>query len=218
MARRAVCGEHTRDMSGVYCARELTHVARLAVRRGTGKSVVCVASSALDCTVRPRQGEARQIMIELAAPCHRAQRVALLAVSAETRGPVCRAGRRIIRAPVTADAVDRHVDVFLLLLIHVARLAGERLVRPHQREARLGVPPWHIRHQPGLWRVAPIAGAAELVAVDIGMAVRAQGGRGRELQVLVALPAGKLGMLAVQGKFGLRVVKFHTAGRDRPGR
>src|SRR5512141_939923 len=119
------------------------------------------------------QRKSRQVVVERSAPGERSLGMALLAVGAEARRRMWRTGRCQIRAAVTAVAVDRNMDVFVFLLIFVARLAGGGLMRANQLEPGLAVPLGHVGHEPRLWSMASLAGVSQLVAVNVRVTVGA---------------------------------------------
>ena len=68
-------------------------------------------------------------------------------------------------------AIDRDIDVFLLLLIDVAGLAGKGLVCSYERESGPRVALCHVRNEPRLGLMATFTGTAKLVAMDILMTI-----------------------------------------------
>ena len=103
-----------------------------------------------------------------------------------TVGGVC---SRFICALMAAYAVDRNVHIFLLLLVDMAGLTRERLVRTHQRKARAVMSLRHIRNKPRLGRMTAVAGFSKLIPVKVSMTACTRRLRSGKLQVLVALTA-----------------------------
>ena len=112
---------------------------------------------------------------------------------------------------MTPVAVDGDVHIFLLLLIDMAGLAGNRLVWTEQRKSGLRVPPWHVRDEPGLRTVAPVAGIAKFVTMDVLVTVGALLPGPVKFQRFMTLAAGDLSVLSLQGEPRSRVVEL------RPG-
>ena len=121
-----------------------------ALDRRAGELAAGVALDAGLSAMCTRQREGRQVVIERPSPAKGRDRVTLLTVCPESRRLMRRIGRCIIGAAVASDAVDRDVHVLLLLLVDVACLAWQRLVRSGEREACAVVTLCHVRHKPGL--------------------------------------------------------------------
>jgi hypothetical protein len=100
------------------------------------------------------------------------------------------------------------MDVFVFLLVLMARLAGERLMWADQLESGLAVPLGHVGHEPRLGSMAALAGVSQLVAVNVSVTVGAFGACCVIHEGSVTLPARDLCVLPVQGEPGERVVEL----------
>jgi hypothetical protein len=152
------------------------------------------------------------------APVGRGDGMATTAIRSD-RGCTVRGIRRgVVGVPVTTNAIDRDIYIFMLLLVRMARLAGEGSVRSHQGKSRAVVPLGHIGDEPGLRRVAAIAGVAQLGAVNVRMAIRAHCLCRIKHQRRMALRALYLCVLSLQREAGFGMIEFRHAGKVFPGR
>ena len=219
----AVCRESRVGWSRRIC--KIRRVARSARRRDREEPVPRMALHAGGCGVRPEEGEPRLRVVERAAeahaaytPVHCVHRVAALAVGPQPRLAVVRCLRRVIVSLVAPEAVRPETREFVFLLVRVAFLARHRRMNSHEREPGRGVPLDHVRHEPRLGRVAPVARRAELAVVHVLMTVRAARRRFCELerQARVAVHALHLVVLSFQHESGLLVVEFRRHGHLLP--
>lgn len=206
MATGAI-GRETRAVLRVLRGSVLLLVARKTLRRRAGELVAGVTLHAGLCPVCPGEGEGGQVVIEGTSPAKRRDTVALFACSPEACGSVRRIGCCGERATVTPVTVERHIDIFTLLLIDVAGLARDCLMRADQRKSGPRMALRHVWHEPRLRRVAPFAGAAQFVAMNVLMTTGTGRRRSVELQRLMTLTALYLCMLALQDEPGACVIE-----------
>jgi hypothetical protein len=147
-------------------------MATVAILRPRGEVAVVACVAVVDCQVSAC--ERWSVSERRPVPVDRSVGMAATAIRSDGGGTVRRIRRSSVGIPVATNAIDRDIDVFVLLLVHMACLAGDADVRSHQRESRAVVPLGHIRDEPGLRRVAAIARVAQLGAVDVCMAICAR--------------------------------------------
>ena len=168
--------------------------------------------------VGTREHKPRRAVVEGPFKPYRRDRMTCFAVRAEPHRPVRRRRRRLVLRPVATVAIRRHRHVLVFLFVHMARTARRRQMPAHQRKARLRVTLRHIRHQPRLGTVTPLAVRPQLAPVNILVTIRTPGRRAGKDQRPVALLAGYRRVLARQRKLGLPVIEFHRTGQLCPGR
>lgn len=191
-------------------------VAAVALRRSPGEFVPGMALRAWLCAMRTGQREWRQVVIERSAPSECRDAVAFFTRCAQPRGTVSGVCRGRIGRAMTPIAINRDVDVFLLLLVDMTGLAWERLVRADKREPGARMALCHIGDEPRLRRVAPLTSIAEFVAMDVMMAIGTHRRRAMELHRLMAFTARHLRVLSPEGETGTSVIEPHSSGYILP--
>ncbi len=218
---------------GMTCCTVTRETGRYMIRVLRGSVLLLVTRHTLgrrppepvpDMTLRARLGkmstgqrECRLRMAEAPPPPRCTDQMTCCAIGTEARRAMRRHERCVVLDTVAAEAVDRHIDVFVLLLVEMACLAGCSLVPPHKCEPGLRVPLGHIRHQPRPGSVAAIAQHPELTPMDVIMTLCTAVLCLCELQLPVALPARDDEMLRNEWKAGTGVIELHRHGHLFPG-
>jgi hypothetical protein len=178
------------------------------LRGGAAEPVARMAAGTLGRTVSAGERETRQRMIETSTPLHRAQRVARGAVRPDPRCSMRRSDRGLELLFVAAVTFDRDVDVFVLLLILMALFTGRRQVRTNKRKPGLRMPLGHVGNQPGLRRMAPLAGKAQFSPVNVPMTALAFQRRTRKPESRMAGKARHRCVLTVQRELCRGMLEF----------
>jgi hypothetical protein len=176
-----------------------------------------MALDAWRCQMGSDQGKGRPGVIERTSPRHIVHPMAARAIDAESCLAMIGRCRAIIVRSMAAETIGADSHVLVFLFIGMALPAVGKCVRTDQGKPGLCMALDHIRHQPRIRGMTPVAGRAEFPPMLIFMAVHASLSGNGKLERRMTRHALHRCMLPMKREAGFLMLE--PGGRDhlRPG-